>query len=256
LRPAQDPVIPLLIGGLVAVAIVATLSFVVWIWAIRRPAPPPEEADGSSALSGERPPLIYAAVGSQIGFGLDNDDLGGRNWAALLREKLPEGTRLLTFGRRGVSLAELNIVEIPAAIAAKPDIVTLWNVVTDATKRIALSDYIRELNRALISLGRGTNAIILLLNLPDISLLTQDMPGDRQALIRGGVEQWNRAIADATAKFGKRVFIVDLFPWSEELLLRQESGASNNALPDSDRNALLADLAWQTLETQGLLEAL
>src|SRR5262245_53830336 len=103
----------------------------------------------------ERSTPVYVAVGAQIGLGLDSGGDVGRNWVDLLREKMPEGTRLMLLGRRGITLAELNQVEIPAAVVARPDIITLWSVVTDATRSVALQAYIKELHQALTTLLRG-----------------------------------------------------------------------------------------------------
>jgi len=257
LRPSQDPVIPLLVGGLIAVSIMATLSIVVWLWAMRRPtsaAPPP----GGEVASTERPPLVYAAVGAQTGLGLDNDAENGRNWVEMLREMMPEGTRLLTFGRRGVTLAELNQVEIPAVAQAGPDIITLWNAVSDAVKSVPLPDYSKELQKALGTLLRGTQATILLLNLPDISLVTRDVTDEQRALVRGGVTQWNKAISDATARYGKRVRVVDVFPLSEQLLAGVQGDPADDSrqiVTSEERNGILAKAVWHTIEKNKLLEA-
>jgi hypothetical protein len=245
--PSQDPVIPLLVGGLVAVSVLAAFSIVVWLWAVRRPAPEP----GDQAEAEDRP-LVYVAMGAQFGLGLDNDVDGGRNWVELLREKMPEGTRLITLGRRGVTLGELNKLEISAAVQARPDIITLWSVVSDATRKVALADYLRDLHMALTALCRGTRASILLLNLPDISIITPDMPDEQRALVRGGVAQWNRAIADAVRRYGRRVRVVDTFPSSEQLLEPADGSAGQGGT--SERNALLAELVWHTLERERLLD--
>jgi hypothetical protein len=244
--PSQDPVIPLLVGGLIAVSVLAALSIVVWVWAMRRPVPEPD-----AAPSEDRPTLVYVAVGAQAGLGFDNDANGGRNWVEMLREKMPEGTRLVTLGRRGVTLGELNKAEILTAVEAWPDIVTLWSVVTDATRKVALQDYIKHLHFALQALCRGTRAAILLLNLPDISLMQPSASDDQRSLIRGGVMQWNRAIADAAARYGRRVRVVDLFASSSQLLAEDSTleGAST-----SHRNGALAGLVWHALESERLLE--
>lgn len=254
MRPAQDPVIPLLVGGLIAVSLVAALSIAVWIWAIRRTAPV-SPAQDERPVPNERPPLVYVALGAQIGLGLDDDADGGQNWVELLQERMPEGTRLLTLGRSGITLAEANQVEIPAAVEAVPDIVTLWNVLNDAIKGVALTDYIKELHLALSTISRGTRATILLLNLPDISLVTQAVSDERRSLIHGGVVQWNRAISDAVARYGRRVRLVDVFPISEQLLAEREGEERKSPAAGPERNALLADRVWQTIEKGRLLEA-
>jgi hypothetical protein len=254
LRPAQDPVIPLLVGGLIAVSLVAALSIAVWVWAIRRPAPP-SAAQDDRLIAEELPPLVYVALGAPIGLGLDYGANDGQSWVELLRQKMPEGAQLLTLGRSGVTLVETNQTEIPAVVEAGPDIVTLWQVVTDAVKGVALADYIKELHLALTAISRGTRATILLLNLPDISLVTEGVSDEQRSLIRGGVVQWNRAISDAVARYGRRVRLVDVFPISEELLVRQEAEGGTSSAAGQVGNALLADIVWQTIEKEQLVEA-
>jgi len=245
--PSQDPVIPLLVGGLIAVSVLAAFSIFVWVWAVRRPA----QVQADDAATAGRSPLVYVAVGAQFGLGFDNDADGGRNWVELLREKMPEGTRLITLGRRSITLGELNKIEIAAAVKARPDIITLWSVVSDVTRKVALADYLKELHAALTTLCRCTQAAVLLLNLPDISLLQGAVPDEQRSLVRGGAAQWNRAIAEAARRYGRRVRVVDLFPDSEQLLGPADDNATKE-LPTGERNALLAELVWHTLETERL----
>ena len=234
------------------VAIAAVLSVVVWVWAVRRPASPTMgRGDGSG--SDEQAALVYAAVGAQIGLGLDNGGDVDKNWVDLLREKMPEGTRLVLLGRRGITLAELNQIEIPAAVKARPDIVTLWNAVSDATNSVPMATHVKELRRALTALTAGTRATVLLLNLPDISLLARDVDDEQRRLIQGGVGQWNRAIVEVATRYGKRVRLVDLFPISEHLLGVQTEGNPGEASPGGT-SGLLADTVWTVIDNAHLLE--
>jgi len=227
----------------VTVALVAGLSLVVWLWAMRKPEP----TGLLGSATEERPTPVYVAVGAQIGLGLDSAGSVERNWADLLRDKMPEGTRLVLLGRRGITLAELNKVELPKAVAARPDIVTLWSVVSDAIKGVELAAYIKELHQALTTLLRGTEAEVMLLNLPDISLLAQEVSAEQRSLIRGGVVQWNRAIAEAASRYGKRARLVDLFPLSDRLFgERNQDKASENSSV-IERNDVLADAVWDVM---------
>jgi hypothetical protein len=249
-----NPIATLLVGGLVVVAVAAVLSIVVWVWAVRRPMSA-SMGQAEESATNERAPLVYAAVGAQIGLGLDNGDDVDKNWVDLLRERMPEGTRLLLLGRRGITLGELNRVEIPAVVKARPDIVTLWNAVSDATGSVPLATHVNDLRRALTALTGGTRATILLLNLPDISLRAREVADEQRSLIRGGVEQWNRAIAGSAARYGKRVRLVDLYPISEQLLGRQADESRENS-PLNKSNNLLADTVWATIDKERLLESI
>jgi hypothetical protein len=217
---------------------VAGLSFMVWMWAMRRPS------DGARASEqAERPSPVYVAVGAHVALGSGGGGEIGGEWVDLLRAKMPEGTRLVMLGRRDITLGELNQVEIPAVVAAKPDIVTIWSVVTDATKGVALQAYIKELHLALATLTKRTEAEIVVLNLPDISLLARGGDGEKQALIRGGVEQWNKAIAGAVGKYRGRVRLVDVVPISKEILGVGEEDSTGREL----KGDVLADKVWDSI---------
>jgi hypothetical protein len=206
----------------------------------------PRPTEIAVSATAEMPTPVYVAVGAQIGLGLESGGVE-KNWADLLREKMPEGTRLVLLGRRGITLAELNKVEIPKAVAARPDIVTLWSVVSDATKGVELAAYIKELHQAMTTLLRGTEAEVMLLNLPDISLLTQEVSEDQRSLIRGGVAQWNRAVAEAASRYGKRVRLVDLYPLSDRLLGERNDDDAREASPVTERNGVLAEAVWDAM---------
>lgn len=251
-KPAQNPFIPLLVGGLVTVLIVALLSVFVWVWAVRRPVST-ASFQTQDAAPDEVRPLIYAAIGASSVIGMGDGD--SSSWVDILHEKMPQGTRLVRLGTGETTLQEVNQGEIPAAIQAQPDVVTLWCVVNDATAGVPLKVYIKELYYALTRLTKETSAKVILLNLQDITVTMQDLPAEREALIRGGVEQWNRAIAEAAARYGERVCVVDLFPISREVLVNTVVVAAlDNAQPTTAGSCRLAEIVWQAIEQGDLLK--
>jgi lysophospholipase L1-like esterase len=182
------------------------------------------------------------------------DDPASESWVNVLHEMMPEGTRLVRLGRGGITLGEANRVEVPGAVEADPDIVTMWNVVNDATHGITLTTYVNDLTAALDKLTGETNAQVILLNMPDITILMNGIPGDQRDLIRGGVEQWNRAIAEAAASYAGRVHIVDLYPISEEVLNHPEYISRDNFHPSSTGYHRLAEVVWDEIRRAGLLD--
>ncbi len=251
MRPAQDPVVPLLVGGLVAVAVVALLSILVWVWAIRRP--PQATSQTVQDEPSEFSPLVYAVICSCDLLGLTPDEPPERNWIDIIHKMMPEGTLLARLGGSGATLGDANWVDIPAAVKAKPDVITLWSVVNDATQGTSLVAYTKELVAALNSFVRGTRAQVVLLNLPDISLLAQAVSDEQRLLVRGGVEQWNRAISEVAARYGKRVRLVDLFPVSAEILdvSSDDTGMPGDHVIGGQR---LAELIWAMLQSDGVVE--
>ena len=197
-----------LVVGVIFVTIFA------WAWAVRRPAP-------TAPTSAEPHPVTYAAIGASDVVGVGANDPQNESWVNALHAKMPAGSKLVRLGRSGITLHEALAVEVPQAVAAQPDVITLWNCVNDATQGVLLASYVDDLKAALSRLTGGTKAHIYLLNMPDISLLSQ---GDAQqrALIQGGVAQWNAAIAATASAYPGRVTVVGLFPVSEEVLRHPE----------------------------------
>jgi acyl-CoA thioesterase-1 len=260
----QNPVVGLLVGGLAVMGVLVVLSAVAWAWAVRRPAadaetpasqpPPALEAEASAAPTPEPRPITYAAIGASDVEGVGADDPASQSWINVLHEMMPEGTRLVRLGRGGITLGEANQLEVPGAVDADPDIVTMWNVVNDATHGITLTTYLNDLNAALEKLTKETRAQVVLLNMPDITILMNGIPDDQKDLIQGGVEQWNRAIAETAARYDGRVHVVDLYPISEEVLNHPEYISNDNFHPSSTGYRRLAEVVWDEINRDGLLD--
>lgn len=291
---AQNPVVGLLFGGLAVMGLVVLISAVAWAWAVRRPAaeagtpvsqptpsveaeadtpalqPPPfveTQADAPASQptpsAGAEAPVMpareprgitYAAIGASDVEGAGADDPATESWINVLHEKMPEGTKLVRLGRGGITLGEANRLEVPEAVQADPDIITMWNVVNDATHGITLTTYLNDLTAALDKLTGETRAQVVLLNMPDITILMNGIPADQKDLIRGGVEQWNRAIAEAAARYDGRVHVVDLYPISEEVLNHPEYISGDNFHPSSTGYRRLAEVVWDEITNSGLLD--
>lgn len=245
----NTPVTPALVIAMVAVVF---LSIFAWAWAVRRPAAGQGESAAGPTPT-EQPPLTYAAIGASDVVGVGASDPSSESWVNRLHRLMPEGTRFVRLARSGITLREANAVEVPRAVEAKPDIVTMWNAVNDATRGVPLNTYIEDLNSALTRLTRETNAHVLVLNLPDITILMNGVPAQQKALVQGGIRQWNKAMADAAAKFGDRVTLVDLFPISDEVLDHPEYISPDNFHPSSAGYKRLAEVVWERIEEQGLL---
>jgi acyl-CoA thioesterase I len=242
------------VWGLALVAVASVLSIFIWAWAMRRPAPVEGPEIVQQPTPTEPRPLVYAAIGASDVVGVGADNPSTQSWINVLHNRMPEGTRLVRLGRGGITLREANQVEVPAAVKAQPDIVTMWNAVNDATRGITLTTYLQDLNSALTRLTQETDARIVLLNLPDITVLMQGVPAPQLSAIRGGIVQWNSSMAQTAAKYNGRVHIVDLFPISEEILNHPEYISSDNFHPSTVGYTRLADIVWDEIQRDRLLE--
>ncbi len=241
---------PLLSAALLAITI---LTVFVWVWAMRRPPAMalPTSADPETPTESKSkelpPPFVYAAIGASDVEGIGAANPEQESWVELLYRRLPSGARLVKLGRGGITLNEANKQEVGLAVAAKPDLITLWNCVNDATRGVPLVLYTRGLKAALGRLTEETAAHIALLNLPDLSLLVPENEQERRELVRGGVQQWNDVIAGIAAQYGDRVSLVDLFPASAEALNHPEYLSADRFHLSADGYQRLAALVWEKL---------
>lgn len=234
------------------VGVLGFLTLFVWRWAVRRPVPAGAAAPGSSEgkRNGEDEPVTYAAIGASDVVGIGADDPSSQSWVNLLHSMMPAGTRLVRLARNGITLREALAVEIPRAVAAKPDIVTIWNCVNDVGQGVALDAYLRDLDKALRTLTRETDAAIFLLNLPDLSvLLPRETDPTQRQLVQGGAKQWNAGIAETAARFGERVGIVDIYPISAEVLDRPDYLSPDGFHPSTSGYRRLAEVVWSGMNT-------
>jgi lysophospholipase L1-like esterase len=232
---------------------VISLSIFLWAWAVRRPAPASAPAGKAVEQATAEVPHTYAAIGASDVVGVGADDPRGESWVHRLHSMMPPGTRFQRFARSGITLREANAVELPQAIAAQPDIVTIWNAVNDALGGVQIGAYTQDLDRSLSRLTKETKAHIVVLNLPDITILMNGVPAEQRMLIQGGVRQWNRAMEETAAKYGGRVTIVDLYPVSDEVLDHPEYISADNFHPSSAGYKRLAEVVWDVIEEKKLL---
>jgi lysophospholipase L1-like esterase len=140
--------------------------------------------------------------------------------------------------------------QLPVAIAAQPDVVTVWLAVNDFTGPVPLDAYASDLDRLLAAL-EATGAKVLVGNLPDLSLLALARGIDPSPL-QGQVSQWNAVIADVTGRRG--AVLVDLHSHWRELAEHPEYLAADGFHPSTEGYARLAALFWQALEASGPLD--
>ncbi len=249
----QSPVFSIMVG-LVIVIIFATLF--AWAWAVRSPVAYAleESANEHGVEEGVSRPFVYAAIGASDVEGTGAHNPETESWVSKLAGRMPAGTQLVKLGRGGITLNDANRVEVPAAVAAQPDLVTMWNCVNDAARGVPLPLYERDLSSALDRLTGDTDAHIVLLNLPDLSALLPGADAMRRSLIQGGIRQWNRAIAGMAATYGDRITLIDLFPVSEHVLAHPELISTDNFHPSSEGYMWLADYVWGVIQGEKLLE--
>jgi acyl-CoA thioesterase I len=218
------------------------------------PTASPQPTAPVAALPPLDAPIRYAAIGASDTVGVGTTDPATENWTARVRAQLPADTVYQRFARSGITLYDSLNEELPAAIAFRPKLVTMWLVVNDALRAVPLSVYQKELTGALDELTRKTGAQIVLLNAPDISYaLAPNVTQQTRLQMRSVAAAWNQAIAAAAAPYGKRVLIVDLFAPSEAAAQHADWLSPDGFHPSATGYQQIADVTTATMRRAGLI---
>src|SRR5438477_1020999 len=113
-----------------------------------------------------RAPLTYVAIGASDAVGVGVDDPEWDGWVNVLHRALPRPTRLVNLGIPGIRLNAALAVELPPALEARPELVTVWLAVNDVIGGVALDRYRADLDRLLGELRANTRAVVAVGNVP------------------------------------------------------------------------------------------
>src|SRR5687768_6307672 len=97
-------------------------------------------------------PVTYVAIGASdaVGFCVRSPRRDG--WVPQLASKLPQPVELVNLGVPGSTLRQALEQQLPRAVAAKPDLVTVWLVVNDVLAGVSPQTYAADLDRLLRTL--------------------------------------------------------------------------------------------------------
>lgn len=186
--------------------------------------PPRDPAADSSPAGPTTPapdPLVYVAVGASETAGLGADDPATQSWPSVLRATTLPTARLVNLGVPGETVRGALTSEVPAAVAADPDVVTVWLAVNDLLTQTPAPAYERNLTRLVHRLRRGGRTEVLVGNVPRLWRLPAYracLSGDPrpcelpyvppESLVRATVAEFNAAIARVARAEG--AYLVDL----------------------------------------------
>jgi acyl-CoA thioesterase-1 len=191
-------------------------------------------------------PITYAAIGASDTVGVGAPDPAKDGWVPQLFRRLPNGSKLVNLGISGARLSDAVEKELPRAVEAKPDFVTVWNVVNDLNANVDLAAYERDLDRLLGELTSKTSARIMVGNCPDLTRVPAYAKlGIPPEQLRAEVARWNVAIARAVGKHPNRVYLVDLYARSGELDFDPGLVSLDDFHPSARGYARLAEVFWE-----------
>ena len=200
-----------------------------------------------------RDPLTYVALGASDAVGAGAADPEREGWVAALHGTMPAGTRLVNLGVSGSTLERALEEQLPRAIDAKPDVVTVWLAVNDLRSGVPLDDYRRDLDRLLTELRRVTTGPVAVGNIPDLTRLPGfGSRGAPSPGLGGEIELWNEAIGEVAAERG--AIVVDLFAASDEMAGHPEYLAPDGTHPSTAGHRRLAEIFWTAIRDDVLAE--
>jgi len=197
--------------------------------------------------AGTTRPLIYAAIGASESVGVGADDPATQSWVAVLATRLPVGSHLHNFGVSGITLAGALRQELPGALAARPDLITVWNVVNDINARVPLDTYRTQLNTLLGTLRKRTHAIVFVGNVPALDLAPAYIAHPKTlAAVRAAIPRWNAAIRQLAARHG--AVVVDLYTPSLALPQHPDYVSADGFHPSTAGYHNVADTFWRAIK--------
>lgn len=203
------------------------------------PAARGEPLSGRTGSTREAYTLTYVAIGASDAFGVGTDDPDRQSWPTQLAARLGDHVHLLNLGIPGETAEQARLDELPIALDAQPDVVTVWLGVNDFSDGVPLATYTKQLGSLLSTLRSGTHGDILVGNLPDLTLLPRYF-GYAADRLRADIRRWNAAIAELCTQ--NRVTLVDIFGGWSELAQHPEYVSSDGFHPSMLGAQRLADL--------------
>jgi acyl-CoA thioesterase-1 len=131
-------------------------------------APTPSAAASSPDAD---PGLVYVAVGASETVGIGADDPQRDAWPVVLHRTALRKAELVNLGVSGSTAGQAVTEQLPAALAADPDVVTVWLAVNDITHLVPVQAYEQHLTTLVNQLRRGGRTQVLVGNVPAVERL-------------------------------------------------------------------------------------
>lgn len=161
------------------------------------------------------PPPVYVAVGASETTGVGSDQPLRDAWPRVLhRIALPAGSVFVNMGIPGATVAQALAEEAADAVAARPNLVTVWLNVNDMTRGVAPEEYERQLESLVKQLRRNGATRVLVANTPPLDDLPAYQAGrvlgllPDPAAVQDLVAAYNEAVARVVQRQG--ALLVDL----------------------------------------------
>src|SRR5213596_3096910 len=138
----------------------------------------------------------------------------------------------------------------PARIAERPTVVTIWLAVNDLNATIDRASYADALGGIVDALVQRSDAAIFVGNVPDLRTVPVYASVDKLVLLVR-INAYNDAIAEIAARSPTRIFVVDLFTGSADLV-STATVAQDGFHPSDAGYQLIADRFANAMRAKGV----
>lgn len=155
---------------------------------------------------------------------------------------------LYILGWGGARLSDILRWQLPAALAVRPEVITLWTGGNDVIKGVAPEEFAADLDRLLRTLRTETRAHLVLANLPEMHRqpFAAGKSAQERAQLQERVKAFNALIERVAARY--RVPVVDLT--AGELMYDPANFSPDGIHPNAQGYAGIAARFWQVLEQE------
>ncbi|HKY51429.1 MAG TPA: GDSL-type esterase/lipase family protein [Candidatus Limnocylindria bacterium] len=192
----------------------------------------------------------YVAIGASDTVGVGASDPTTGSWPARVAKLLPPGSAFVNVGVSGSIAMQARAAQLPGAIAQRPTVVSIWLAVNDMNATIEPASFASDLGAIVDTLVARTDAKIFVGNVPDVRSVPAYAEADKAALFRL-IGAYNTVIAGIVAKHPGRVFAVDLFTGSADLV-STITVSSDGFHPSDAGYQLIADRFIEAMKANGV----
>ncbi len=194
--------------------------------------------------------MHYVAIGASDTVGVGAVDPSTGAWPSRIAVLLPPGSTYRNLGVSGSLAAQAAREQLPAAVADKPDLVTIWLAVNDLNAPVTVKDYTSAIDAIVDGLVKGTSARVFIGTVPDLRAVPAYASVDKNALL-ALIQQYNAAIYAVAGRRSDRVVVVDLNTGSADLM-STVTVAADGFHPSDAGYALIAQRFADTMRKSGI----
>ncbi len=189
--------------------------------------------------------VVYLALGDStgVGVGAKRGGYAVRLYARI--ERTRPGSRLVNLCAPAMATADLLGGQVERVREARPTLVTLGVGANDLIRGVPVEKFARFFEEIVVSLRQQTDAPILVMNIPDMSLAPA-VPAYMRDSARHHIRLYNERIAGIAGRYG--LLVVDLFGRSSEFSSHPEFFSQDGLHPSDAGYDYWSGLLWHYAE--------